>query len=254
MATYDAAAEAIARPAVRVTGMQAMASRMWAPFIIMGVMVVLAAFVIGVIVAQVSADYFGEAVAAQETAGSQAFVDQGFGSQAEGKELVDKKVFIESTNAWLTPFTFLGLGMILGGITFLLATILGTLRVAGGNVQQALGTNIVVPSPPVTARLFPMFMMVGLMIMIAAMVIGIILAVLNADYWDHSIVVLNAAPAGAELVSDLGTIKAVEAWLTPFKFMGMAILLSGIGLALTTIVWTLRFQSRRLLDILAGRP
>ena len=35
----------------------------------------------------------------------------------------------------------MGLGFMLGGITFLLATILGNLRVAGGRVQRALGAR-----------------------------------------------------------------------------------------------------------------
>ena len=39
---------------------------------------------------------------------------------------------------WLPAFKFLGLGMILGGVTFLLATILVALRVGGGRVQEAL--------------------------------------------------------------------------------------------------------------------
>ena len=39
---------------------------------------------------------------------------------------------------WLSAFKFLGLGMILGGVTFLLAIILGALRVGGGGVQEAL--------------------------------------------------------------------------------------------------------------------
>jgi hypothetical protein len=39
---------------------------------------------------------------------------------------------------WLPAFKFLGLGMILGGVAFLLATILVALRVGGGRVQEAL--------------------------------------------------------------------------------------------------------------------
>ncbi len=242
MATFESAADAIARPAVGFTRMQTLASRMWAPFIIMGFIIVVMAFVIGIINAQVTGDYFAFSKAEREAAGA-------------GSDIVDKKVFVEATLAWLPQFKFLGLGMILGGITFLLATILGTLRAAGATVQQSLGTTIVIPRPPMIAMIFPMLMMAGLVVLIAALALGILEAVLAADYWDHSITTeLNTAPAGSALLSDLGTLQALDRWLTPFKFVGMALLLTGIALALATIIWTLRFQSRRLLDIMAGRP
>ena len=61
---------------------------------------------------------------------------------------------------------------------------------------------------------------------------------------------LIVAPAGPDSLSDLGTINAVEAWLTPLKFVGLALLLSGITLALMTIVKVLRFQPTRLVDLL----
>ena len=50
--------------------------------------------------------------------------------------------------------------------------------------------------------------------------------------------------------SILGHCRA-QAWLAPLKFVGMAILLSGIGLALATIVRILRWQSIRLWDMLS---
>ena len=53
------------------------------------------------------------------------------------------------------------------------------------------------------------------------------------------------------MLADLGTIDAVKLWLEPFKFVGMAMLLTGIGLALATIVRVLRWQSNRLWDILS---
>ena len=40
--------------------------------------------------------------------------------------------------------------------------------------------------------------------------------------------------------------NAVKLWLEPFKLVGMAFLLTGIGLALVTIVRALRWQSNRL--------
>ena len=40
-------------------------------------------------------------------------------------------------------------------------------------------------------------------------------------------------------------------WLAPLKFVGMAFLLMGIGLALATIVRVLRWQSQRLWELLS---
>ena len=150
---------------------------------------------------------------------------------------------------WLPTLKFLGLGMILGGVTFLLATILGALRTGGGRVQEALGVDVKIIKPPMTAQLFPMFMMMGMMLLVASVIIGIVLATLTYDYWNHSIATqLNPSTSG--LLADLGTINAVKLWLEPFKFAGMALLLTGIGLALATIVRVLRWQSTRLWDIL----
>ena len=235
--------EEIAFPAerlpVKATGMQAMASKMWIPFIAMGFMIVVASFLIGLVNSSTAGDYFA--------------VSQGVREAAErGSDLATKKAFTESTKVWLPAFKFLGLGMLLGGVTFLLATILGALRVGGGRVQEALGTEVKLIKPPMTARLFPMVMMMGMMLLMASLVIGIVLAFETYNYWNHSIAgELNPAAEGSSLLRDLGTINAVKLWLEPFKFVGMALLFTGIGLALATIVRVLRWQSNRLWNILS---
>ena len=221
---------------VRVTGMQSMASKMWIPFIGMGFMIVVVAFIIGLVNSSAASDYFTASKAMREAA------------QA-GSDLATQKAFIESTKIWLPAFKFLGLGMILGGVTFLLATILGALRVGGGRVQEALGIDVRIIKPPMTAKVFPMVMMMGMMVLIASLVISIPIAVLAYDYWNHSITdQLNPSTTG--LLSDLGTINAVTLWLEPFKFVGIALLLTSIGLGLATIVRALRWQAERLWDVL----
>ncbi len=223
---------------VRVTGMQAMASKMWIPMIAMGFMVVMAAFIYGLVNASITSDYFEVSKEVREAA-------------AAGSDLATDKAFIESTKAWLPSLKFLGMGMILGGVTFLLATILGALRTGGGRVQEALGVPVRVIKPPMTAKLFPMVMMMGMMVLIASLVVGVVLAFTTYDYWNHSIATqLNAAAAGSALLDDLQTISTTQAWLAPFKFVGIAILLTGVGLALATIIQVLRWQSKRLWDIL----
>ena len=222
---------------VEVTGMQSMASKMWIPFIAMGFMIVVISFIIGLVNSATAADYYTASKAVREAA-------------ERGTDLATQKAFIESTKAWLPAFKFLGVGMLLGGVTFLLATILGALRVGGGRVQEALGFEVKLIKPPVTARLFPMLMMMGTMVLMAALIIGIVLATIAYDYWNHSIA-SELNPSTGTLLADLGTINAVKLWLEPFKFVGMALLLTGIGLALATIVRVLRWQANRLWEALS---
>ena len=215
-----------------------MASKMWLPLLAMGLMVVVGAFIFGIVNSSIAADYFANTKEAREAA-------------VKGSDIATDKAFIESTKIWLPTLKFLGLGMMLGGITFLLATILGALRTGGGRVQEALGVEVRIIKPPMIAKIFPMLMMMGMMILIASLVVGIVNAFLAYDYWNHSIATqLNPAPAGGGLLEDLGTINAINLWLAPFKFVGIALLFSGIGLALATIIRVLRAQSERLWTII----
>ena len=221
---------------VKVTGMQGMASKMWTPFLIMGFMILVGSFIVGLVNSSVAAGYFEASKAVREAA-------------VTGSSLATDKAFIESTKIWLPAVKFLGLGMLLGGVTFLLATILGALRTGGGRVQEALGVDVKIIKPPMTAKAFPMFMMMGMMILMVALVVSIPTSVLSYDYWNHSIATqLNPSTGG--LLNDLGTINAIKLWLEPLKFVGMAFLFTGIGLALATIVQVLRWQSSRLWEAL----
>lgn len=227
--------------AVDMTPMQKMARVMWVPFTAMGVMIVVISFLIGLFsLTPTIGDYFDFSKTDREAA-------------VAGSDIVDDRTSIESTKAWLPGFKFLGLGMMLGGITFLLATIIGNLRVAGGNIQRALGATPQVLKRPMTGYLFVIFMMMGMMILMFTFGASIWLAVQVNDYWDNSIAtVLNTAPAGSSLLDDLSTIEATRAWLTPLEFVGMATLFTGIALALATIVQVLRFQARRMVEIAGG--
>ena len=221
---------------VKVTGMQGMASKMWAPFLIMGFMLLVGSFIVGLVNSSTAADYFTASKVVREAAET-------------GSTLATQKAFIEATKIWLPAVKFLGLGMLLGGVTFLLATILGALRTGGGRVQEALGVDVKIIKPPMTAKMFPMFMMMGMMILVVSLIVGIVTASLAYGYWNHSIATqLNPSTTG--LLADLGTINAVKLWLEPLKFVGMAFLFTGIGLALATIVEVLRWQYSRLWDAL----
>ncbi len=225
---------------VEMTGMQSMARKMWVPFIAMGLMIVVISFILGLVISSMEASYFSNSKEVREAA-------------VRGSDIAVEKGTIEAMKQWVPSFKFVGLGMMLGGITFLLATILGNLRVAGGRVQKALGADQVVIKKPMIANIFPMLMMMGTMILIGAFIVSIVLAGTAGDYWNNSIAtVLDPATPGGEgdaLLADIGSIKAINAWLTPFKFVGMAFLFSGIALALLTIVKVLRFQASRLSEL-----
>ena len=73
---------------VRVTGMQSMASKMWAPWIIMGFMIVAVALIVDLITSSTVADYFSNTKVAREGA-------------VQGTDLAQAKASIESVKAWL---------------------------------------------------------------------------------------------------------------------------------------------------------
>ncbi|MDP6501010.1 MAG: hypothetical protein QF369_00700 [Dehalococcoidales bacterium] len=92
-----------------------------------------------------------------------------------------------------------------------------------------------------------------MVIMVAALIIAVMVAGNASGYWDHSISAeLNPASEGSALLAALAGISSAKLWLEPLKFMGMALLLTGIGLALATIIPALRWQSNRLWDLLSS--
>ncbi len=108
-----------------MTGMQEMASRMWLPMFLMGAMVLIASLVIGAVQSDLSTNLFEVTKTTREVSPS--------GS------MLDKQEFIETTSIWLPRLQLLGMGLMFSGITFLLATILGNLRMAGAAQVRGAG-------------------------------------------------------------------------------------------------------------------
>ncbi len=127
--------------------------------------------------------------------------------------------------AWMQGLQFLGEGMLLSGISFLLGTILWALRTAGGEVQESLGVNTYTPKMPNTAKAFVALMMLGLMVSIAQF-IGYVAVAGSSD------------PAAA------------FAWLGPFREFGLGLILAGIALALVSIGNVLGFQFWRVANLI----
>jgi hypothetical protein len=220
-----------------MTKMQEMARRMWLPMFAMGAMVLLAALVIGAVQSSFASDLFE--------------LDKGARDTVTGS-LLDKQQFIETTNIWLPRLQLLGMGLMFGGITFLLATILGNLRLYGGLVQEKSGRRVLALKPPWSAQAFPMLMMMGLMILIGALVVSIVIAFIAGDVFDRPLSEIGGAQAGSGLLGDLQTVKTYGAWLQAFAMTGLAVVLSGIVLALYTIAQVLRFQHSRIAEMAQG--
>lgn len=171
------------------------AKAMWMPMLAMGLMAVLAGLVLSIVQA---------------------------GNVAADPGLA------RSQGAWVQGLQFLGEGLVLSGISFLLATILAGLRSGGAEVQESQGAIVRTLLMPTTAKVFIGLMMAGLMISIAQFV-GYVIA------------------AGVE---DARSFTAWMAWLGPLRELGLGLLLAGIVLALVTIGTVLRFQFDRITQII----
>ena len=135
-------------------------------------------------------------------------------------------------SGWTQGLQFLGEGLILAGISFLLGSILASLREGGAAVQKALGLNVITLKMPATAKAFVALMMAGLMV-----------SMVQFGFYVYTVTGLNA--------ESLADIAPWWAWLGPFRELGLALLLAGIVLALATIANVLGFQFSRIRSIAA---
>lgn len=221
--------------------MQGMAKMMWMPSVVMGLLIVLISLFIGWQNSQDVSEWLSNPKLVRDTADA-------------GSTLALQKASIESTFAWLPGFKFLGMGLLFSGIVFLLATIIGALREAGVSVQKAAGVQPKVLVKPMTAKLFPMLMMFGLLILIINFIVDLNLASSASSYWNHNIKgELDAAGSGSELLAQLSSIQSTKAWVAPLKFVGLAFLFTSIALALATVRKIIGFQARRMAQIVEGK-
>lgn len=220
--------------------MQVMAKIMWMPSVVVGLAIVLISFYVGWLNSQNIVEWFANSKLVRETADA-------------GSALALQKAGIEATFAWLPGFKFLGMGLLFSGIVFLLATIIGALRQAAISVQQAAGVEVRVLAKPMQAKLFPMLMMLGLLILIVNLIMDLNLASQATSYWNHNIKEeLDTAQTGSALLAQLSSIKSTKAWDEPLKFVGLAFLFTSIALALATIRQILGFQAKRIAEIVKG--
>ena len=168
-----------------------------------------------------------------------------------GSALVNANVTAHVIESWLPQFKFVGLGLGLLAITMALGTIAKRLRGMGwvitGHIREDLRPKM--PAIPRRVRYFQFSALMGVMILVAALIVGIVLGVtVVPDYWSHSIATqLNPAQPGSALLQQLETVSSFAKWLNPLRLTGMAFLFTAITIALTVIIGTLKGQAELLI-------
>ncbi|MEE9201951.1 MAG: hypothetical protein V3U31_01995 [Dehalococcoidia bacterium] len=108
-------------------------------------------------------------------------------------------------------------------------------------VEQTMKEN---PKPLRRIKVVYVLLMLGIGMEVAAFVTGLVLGAINADYFANTKAVRDAAQAGSPILTQLGQMKAVSAWLLPFQFLGIAILFTAIGLALSAIIKRIQLRGQ----------
>ena len=128
---------------------------------------------------------------------------------------------------------FIGFTAVFSAIVFTIARILGALRRGGGEVQEAVGGQVVTPRMPATAKFMIALMAMAMMALVFAVIVHFVLA---------------ARASGADAAT-LDSVKSWATWIEGLRRFSVAVYLSSIALGLATIVTVLRFQSQRILEL-----
>jgi len=212
-------------------------------FAAIGFVIVFVAFLFSLQAAEANAVFFSVDKATREAA-------------TPGTNIVAANVVRQSIPHWVPSLKFLGLGILLGAITMALGIIANTLRETGIGVMSnwPKQLNPGAPAKPRSAKMFPMLMMMGWMVLLISLIWALASNGAVVTYWSNSIAaVLNPAEAGSELLQQLGVIQGVKPWLAALRYVGMALLFSGITVALTIIIRTLQHQEKALRNFVRAR-
>ena len=205
------------------TVIHTIANWMWLPMLVMGGMAIAVAIGLGIAQADAAAD-----------------LGAGFSA--------DRKADFETLQPLTSGTLFLGEAMVLSGISFLLATILGALRKGGGEVQESVGSVVKTRKMPWSAWVFLGLMMMGVVAQAVAFGSLIYVATQANDAW------IGATAAGVP-----GNVAAFDravtwaTWANPLREVSLGLLLAGIGFALFTISNVLGFQFSRIRELITGQ-
>ena len=209
-------------------------------FIAMGVMIVVLAVVIGAVNSANANAYYAIDKVTRETSLAWANVRAG----------------VESTVIWLPYFKFLGLAMILAGITMALGIIATKLQALGKEIMANVpeSARVTIPKRPRSVMFMRLFMMLGMMIIIVGFIIALITAGTAASVFSNPVVDIDAAATGSALLQDLASVHSAESWLEAFKFVGVAFFFLGIINGLSTIIWALQYQKKAIPEVIVNLP
>lgn len=208
---------------------------------VMGWLIVGIAFLVALLaLSPAQATFFSEAKAVREAAGP-------------GSAFVQANLLRHSLETWVPEFKFFGLGLALMAITMALGTIAKRLRRMGYTITSHIPEKVRPKMPPIpkVVRVFQLSTVMGVMILLGTLVVGIVLAAgVVPAYWGSSIAeTLNPAQPGSVLLNQLALIRSSSLWLEPTRMLGMAFLFTGITLALTVIIKTLKLQAKLLVNL-----
>lgn len=209
-------------------------------FIAMGFMIVVISVIIGAVNTANAADYYAIDKVTRETA----------------QEWADLRAGIESTVIWLPYFKFLGLAMILAGITMATGVIAGKLEMLGKNLMSSVpeSARVSIPGRPRSVMMMRMFMMVGMVVILVGFIVALVTAGNAADLYSNPIVTIDAAATGSTLLDELASVQSAETWLEAFKFVGVAFLFLGIINGLSTIIFGLQYQKKAIPEVVQKLP
>ncbi len=92
------------------------------------------------------------------------------------------------------------------------------------------------------ARMYPLFILMGFMIVVTAFVVGYLNSQAAAAYFAESKVIRETT-----LMAQRATIESIGLWLPYFKFLGIGFILSGIVMALRVIIDALKGAGNQVL-------
>lgn len=209
-------------------------------FIAMGVMIVVLAVIIGAVNSANASAYYAVDKATRESSLAWANVLAG----------------VESTVIWLPYFKFLGLAMILAGITMALGVIATKLQDLGQEVMASVpeSARVAIPKRPRSVMWMRLFMMLGMMIIIVGFIVALITAGTAASVYSTPVVDIDVAATGSTLLQNLASVHSAEAWLEAFKFVGVAFFFLGIVNGLSTIIWALQYQKKAIPEVVVNLP
>ena len=109
-------------------------------------------------------------------------------------------------------------------------------------------TQLQSPTPGWQLRVFPLFTLLGWVLILVSFLIGLfVLAPAAASYWGgNAKAVRDAADAGSALLGQLQTLNVIPRWLEPLTFLGVASFMLGIALEFSTIPSLLRNRGQVL--------